>query len=125
MPWPTTRTLPFPTIQTTPNPPPLDTQLLQNEYEGNDILEDCFLMPIPDEEPVWVRAEYKRIYDAVLTIYNKVSAPLSRARHSVVVTGQPGIGQYSGGYLVICSCVVSTGKSTGRWRRLLGAELGG
>jgi hypothetical protein len=63
-----------------------------------DIILGCYLLDIGieglDFSKIWVRAEYKRVYDFVEIHHKKPSVPRGRAP-AVVVTGQPGIGVFS------------------------------
>jgi hypothetical protein len=64
----------------------------------DDIIPGCYLLDIGiegfDFSKIWVRAEYKRVYDFVEYHRNKPAIPPGKAP-STVVTGQPGIGAFS------------------------------
>jgi hypothetical protein len=64
----------------------------------DDIVPGCYLLDIGieglDFSKIWIRAEYKRVYDFLEIHYKKPSVPLGRAP-AAVLTGQPGIGAFS------------------------------
>ncbi len=88
-----------PCIHTSTQPPcGSTTQSLQDSFEGDDVLPGCFFLRVPlikRSRPVWVRANYIRVYDAILQQYIKLidnDSPFLRT-HSAVLTGQPGVGE--------------------------------
>lgn len=93
-------------------------------FEGDDVIAGCHVIEIPDLEvrPFLVRAEYIRLYDAIMAHYRQ--AVNERKTTGAVVTGQPGIGMDFFSKLTVLTCFA--GKSVGRTyflRRLLGDEM--
>ena len=62
----------------------------------DDIPPGCYVLDIGIPglgfPKIWIRADYKRIYDALEGFYNQTAQEPGRAP-SAVVTGQPGIGE--------------------------------
>jgi hypothetical protein len=63
----------------------------------DDILPGCYVLDIGIDgiaySSIWVRAEYKRIYDTLEKFYDVVSRQPGQAP-GAVLTGQPGIGEF-------------------------------
>ncbi|KAK2464479.1 hypothetical protein APHAL10511_003458 [Amanita phalloides] len=63
--------------------------------EEDDIIEGCHFLEIDIEgfefPRIWIRAEYIRIYDALMALYRTPAYPYLAP--AVVITGQPGIGK--------------------------------
>ncbi len=63
----------------------------------NDIGEDCYALDLGIEltcAELWVRQDYKRIYDYCVERHAKGPTSARRKARSVVITGQPGVGVF-------------------------------
>ncbi len=63
----------------------------------NDIGEDCYALDLGIEltcAELWVRQDYKRIYDYCVKRHAEGPTSARRKARSVVITGQPGVGVF-------------------------------
>ena len=72
----------------------------EDEVGIDDYIEGCYVLDINIvgiESSIWVRAEYIRILDRIVKLHNNLTSSnrIEKMSYCVVITGQPGIGEFS------------------------------
>ena len=72
----------------------------EDEVGIDDYIEGCYVLDINIvgmESSIWVRAEYIRILDRIVKLYNNLTSSnrIEKMSYCVVITGQSGIGGFS------------------------------
>ena len=72
----------------------------EDEVGIDDYIEGCYVLDINIvgiESSIWVRAEYIRILDRIVKLHNNLTSSnrIEKMSYCVIITGQPGIGEFS------------------------------